>query len=252
MSRDTYLYLCQRLRPLIARQNTHLRQCVSTEHRVAITLRVLATTCEYRSVAHLFGVVRNTVSVIVQETCAAIVECLQPVYVQFPTEDELKAVIQGFKEKMGVPQCVGSIDGSHIPVTPPAMNHTDYYNRKGWYSMLVQAVVDHNYLFHNHNVGWPGSVHDARVLANSSLYRRVNNGELIVGDTLDVQGRSLPLFMVGDSACPMLPWLIKPFLFSASLTSDQKLCNYRLTQARVVAEIVLGCPRDDGKGYQNK
>ena len=173
MSRDTYLYLCQRLQTLIARQNTHLRQCVSTEHRVAITLRVLATTCEYRSVAHLFGVARNTVSVIGQETCAAIVECLQPVYVQFPTEDELKAVIQGFKEKMGVPQCVGSIDGSHIPVTPPAMNHTDYYNCKGWYSMLVQAVVDHKYLFCNLNIRWPDSMHNTRVLANSSFYRRV-------------------------------------------------------------------------------
>ena len=125
-------------------------------------------------------------------------------YVQFPTGDELKAVTQGFKEEMGVPQCVGSIDGSHIPVTPPAINHTDYYNRKGWYSMLVQAVVDHNYLFRNLNIRWPDSIHDARVLANSSFYRRVNNGELIVGDTLGVQGHSLPLFMVGDSAYPML------------------------------------------------
>ena len=26
-------------------------------------------------------------------------------------------------------------------VTPPAMNHTDYYSRKVWYSMLVQGVV---------------------------------------------------------------------------------------------------------------
>jgi hypothetical protein len=42
---------------------------------------------------------------------------------------------------------VGAIDGSHIPVCAPAGMHTDYYNRKGWYSMIVQAVVDPDYLF---------------------------------------------------------------------------------------------------------
>ena len=63
--------------------------------------------------------------------------------------------------------CVGAVDGSHIPVRPPVLNHTNYYNHKGWYSILVQAVIDHKYLFHYLNVGWPGSVHDARVFANS-------------------------------------------------------------------------------------
>ena len=81
--------------------------------------------------------------------------------------------MEGFKDKLGVPQCAGFIDGSHIPVTPPAMNHTNYYSWKGWYSMLVQAVVDHNYLFRDLCIGWPGSVHDARVLANSSIFKKV-------------------------------------------------------------------------------
>ena len=34
----------------------------------------------------------------------------------------------------------GSIDGCHIP---PALKHTEYYNRNGWYSVVLQAVVDH-------------------------------------------------------------------------------------------------------------
>ena len=57
----------------------------------------------------------------------------------------------------------GSIDGCHIPVMPPSSNHTDYYNRKGWYSIILQAVVDHEYIFRDISVGWPGSVNDARV-----------------------------------------------------------------------------------------
>ena len=78
--------------------------------------------------------------------------------VRFPSGDALTEVLSGFEQRFGLPQCAGSIDGSHVPVTPPAMNHTDYYNRKGWYSMLVQAVVDHNYLFRDHCIGLPGSV----------------------------------------------------------------------------------------------
>ena len=82
-------------------------------------------------------------------------------YIHFPTtDDEIRNAVDGFKNKLGMIQCVGSIDGSHIPVTPPAINHTDYYNRKGYYSIL-QAVVDHNYLFGDICVGWPGSIHNA-------------------------------------------------------------------------------------------
>lgn len=54
-------------------------------------------------------------------------------------------MIQGFEEKWNLPQCAGAIDGSHIPVKGPLLNHTDYYNRKGWYSIIIQAVVDCDY-----------------------------------------------------------------------------------------------------------
>lgn len=70
------------------------------QSRVAITLWVLATTGEYCSMAHLFGLAINTVSVIiVKETCAAIVEKLLPLYVQFPSGDELKKVATSIKDK---------------------------------------------------------------------------------------------------------------------------------------------------------
>ena len=38
---------------------------------------------------------------------------------------------------------------------------------------------------------------------------------------------------------PLLSWLIKPFLFSPLLSSQQKLCNYRISRARVVVVIVF-------------
>ena len=44
----------------------------------------------------------------------------------FPVGSQLNEVIDGFKEKWGIIQCAGAIDGSHIPVSAPAGNHTDY------------------------------------------------------------------------------------------------------------------------------
>lgn len=37
---------------------------------------------------------------------------------------------------------MGCIDGSHIAVTAPFEGKKDYTNRKGWDSLVLQAVVD--------------------------------------------------------------------------------------------------------------
>ena len=161
-------------------------------------------------------------------------------YISFPTGENLKTVIQGFRSKWNIPQCAGSVDGTHIPITPPAMNHTDYYYRKGWYSIIAQAVVDHNGLFRDLCIGWPGSVHDARVFANSALYNKVTNGDLLQGQEFTVRGGTIPIFLIGDSAYPLLEWLIKPFPFSSSLSRQHKNCNYRISRGRVVVEMAFG------------
>ena len=44
--------------------------------------------------------------------------------------------------------------------------------------MLIQAV-NHNYLFTDVNIGWPGSVHDAQVLVHSNLYKQAVAGDVL-------------------------------------------------------------------------
>ena len=125
MKKETFFYLCDKLRSSIIRQDTRFRSAVSCERRIAITLWCLATPCKYRTVAHLFGAARSTVCKIVQDTCRAIVHVLLEQYIQFPIGDALKRVIEGFEDKWGFPQCVGAIDGFHIPIAAPELNHTD-------------------------------------------------------------------------------------------------------------------------------
>ena len=123
-SRATFLYICSELSSVVTKQNTRFRKAISLKKRVAITIWVLATTVEYRTVGHLFGVARCTVCCIVKDTCKAIITVVLSKYIKFPVGDALNAVMDGFMEQWGIPQCVGSIDGSHIPVRPPTMSHT--------------------------------------------------------------------------------------------------------------------------------
>ena len=69
MSRETFMYLYQQLSAALRRQDTSMRKAISVEQRLAVTRWCLATPCEYRTIAHLFGIARSTVCEIVQETC---------------------------------------------------------------------------------------------------------------------------------------------------------------------------------------
>ena len=152
MRKETFVYLCEKVQPLSFRQDTRFWRAISVERRVAITLWCLATPCEYRSLAHLFGIPRSTVCTIVHDVCRAILYALMDAYT---LGEALEKVFNGFEGKWGFPQCAGGIDGSHISISAPELNHTDYYNRKG--SMIMQAIVDHDYLFGDICVGWPGT-----------------------------------------------------------------------------------------------
>ena len=97
VSKNTFHYLCNKLRPHIERQKTRLRRSICVEHRAAITLWCLATCSEYRTIGHLFGVARCTVCVILHNTCKAIVRILLATYIKFPQGEELHDTVEDFK-----------------------------------------------------------------------------------------------------------------------------------------------------------
>lgn len=86
-------------------------------------------------------------------------------------------------------------------------------------------------LFTDCLVGWPGSVHDARVFSNSKLYRRMQNEDqdLIPPDS----------FIVADSVYPLLNWGLTSFKHSQNLTAQQRKYNMYLSYARVAIEMAF-------------
>ena len=212
MSQVTFQIICTQLKPHIQRRITKFRQPVSVEERVAVTIWRLATNIEYRTIGALFGLGRSTVGEIVLDTCEFIVVHLLPKYVRVPRNETLREIVDGFEHKWEFPQTVGAIDGTHIPILRPSDSASDYYNRKGYYSILMQAVVEFRGLFMDVNIGWPGKVHDARVFVNSSFFHKANNASLFPDWKRTMGGVSVPLVVLGDPAYPLLPWLMKPYL----------------------------------------
>lgn len=78
--------------------------------------------------------------------------------------------------------CAGAIDGTHIPIIAPVVDHADDVNRRGYHSIVMQAIVDSRYLFGDIVVGWLDSVHDTRISFNSGLYKTGNEGSLFSSD----------------------------------------------------------------------
>ncbi|XP_062509676.1 uncharacterized protein LOC134185812 [Corticium candelabrum] len=243
MSRGTFMSLCNDIRHLITKKSTHLRVPISPEKRLALTLYMLAGSEYYRTVSNLFGVGVSTASTISNEVCQAIVSHLSGQYVQMPQGDRLKKVIERFRNiGHGFPQIGGAVDGSHIPIKSPPLNPACYINRKGFHSIILQAVVDSFLYFNDICIGWPGRVHDARVLANSLLFAVAERaGTAFPGsETVVCNGSRIPVLILGDPAYPLKRWLMKAYPESANMRESEKSSNYKLSCARIAVERAFG------------
>lgn len=136
--------------------------------------------------------------------------------------------MEGFEEHKRVPAVIGAIDGSHIPIKAPRECPENYINRKDFHSIVLQACCDHEMFFTNCYCGWPGSVHDSRVLRNSDIFDSASNRH----DDFFPKNSHL----LGDAAYPLKTWIMTPYKDNGHLTEQQKTYNYLHSSTRMVIE----------------
>ena len=241
LSRETFSYILSQISTEISHQDTKLRKAVSSEKCLAIYLYYLGSTAEYRTVANLFGVSNAFVCLCVKEVSQAIFRKMKKRLLCLPKGDDLKNVMAMYRQRWGFPMCAGAIDGTHIAIQAPPENHADYVNRKSYHSIVMQAVVDCQYLFRDVVIGWPGSVHDARVLSNSDLYNLGSKSQLFDDNMKKkILGVDIRPVILGDPAYPLLVWLMKAYPENINTPKWQRHFNYRLSRARMTVENTFG------------
>ena len=108
------------------------------------------------------------------------------------------------------------------------------------YSLNCQAICDEKGTFVDVELRWPGSVHDARVYANSQINKQFISGQLPQVYQELVPGYTpVPQLLIGDPAYPLLPNIMKEF----STCTEQKhvVFNNKLRSARNQIECAFGC-----------
>lgn len=162
VTKGTFAFILNKVSEDISRKDAVMRKAIPARDRLTITLYFLASTIEYKTIYNLFGVSAAFVCFCVKEVRQAIRKRLRNV-LNIPQEENLLQVVQSYEEKQGFTMCIGAIDGTPIHILAPTGSNTNYVSQKGRHSVIMQAIVD-CYLFRDLVVGWPGSVHNARVL----------------------------------------------------------------------------------------
>lgn len=91
---------------------------------------------------------------------------------------------------VGVPNVLGAIDGTYIPIKAPQTDPEVYITRKCQYSITLQAICVPSLKFTDVFVSYPESGSDTRIFKNSDIYKTIQqhremylpNNAILLGD----------------------------------------------------------------------
>ncbi|RIA79817.1 hypothetical protein C1645_839870 [Glomus cerebriforme] len=75
---------------------------------------------------------------------------------------KINEITNGFKRIERIPNIIGIIDGSHIPIKASHLFSVNYFNKKGFYLIVLQVVVNHKKFFLDIYIDWPDSTYNSR------------------------------------------------------------------------------------------
>lgn len=185
--------------------------------------------CSIRKIATLFGVGDGgTIITVTQRVIRAVLN-LKTRFLHWPSNEERKKIVKDTMHEL--PGCVAYIDGTEIKLAEaPAENHELFFSRKKQYSIKVQIVCDYNLKIRHVTIGHYGSVHDAKMFAESSIG--------MVPENFLSQNQ----FIAADSAYPLSRYIITPFRQNSNELSKEirDKFNEYFSKRRVRVENCIG------------
>lgn len=165
------------------------------------------------------------------------------VYFQMPTsEEEWMKIAMEYDKKWNFPHCLGSMDGKHVMIQAPINSGSDFFNYKGFFSIVLFAIVDAAYCFTYIAVGCQGRLSDGGVFEHTTFKEMMEKSRLNTPKPRNLPGGKypVPFVQIADDAFPLKPWIMKPYAGTHDKGTDKRIFNYRLSRGRRVVENAFG------------
>ncbi|XP_031156990.1 protein ALP1-like [Sander lucioperca] len=170
ISKHQFQYLLTKLQENgLHSEHTQGRTPVPDNKKLLMFLWYMANQNSFREISDKFDVSQSAAHGIIRQMLT-IMSGIGNTFISWPNACEKAASAAAFHHSCGLDVVIGAIDGCHIRVQRPPIRGGDYMNRKAYYSVLLQGIVDERARFIDIFAGPPGRVHDARVLRSSTFY----------------------------------------------------------------------------------
>ncbi|XP_016994349.2 uncharacterized protein [Drosophila takahashii] len=213
---------------------------IPLEKRIAIALYTMGSSTDYRKVGRLFGVPSSLIPKILFEFGRQIVNVFAAEHLpkEFLTQEKLDECVPGFEE-LGIPQCFGVLDATHIEIRPPVSDAEDYCNIKGWYSTILITLVDHRGRFLYVNSGCQGRCSMSEIFEASTLKKKLTSTDILKENSKSLEGVDVPVFLVGDSAFRFSTAVMKAYPSDNSGNDNEIFYNDAHSKTKRIAEMAF-------------
>ena len=141
---------------------------ITVEEKLGFFLYMLSHNASYEDLQVFFGHSNDTFHHHINHFFKVVIPALSRRYLQAPDPNQVHKKIQDnprfypfFKN------CLGAIDGTHIPISIASEKASPFRNRKGTLSINVMVVCAFDLNFTFISSGWEGSATDSRVLRSA-------------------------------------------------------------------------------------
>lgn len=183
MELNTFLTLSEWLE-----DNTFLKQSrnhFSVHQKLAIFLQIVGKGDCNRDLQETFQHSGATISLVFHEVLNALLILHQKTIILPTITEPLDSrIAEDTKYFPYFKDCLGALDGTHLPAHLPSTLAPPYRNRKGWLSQNVLGVCRMDLTFCYILAGWDGSAHDDRILEDALFNKdfRVPDGKYYLAD----------------------------------------------------------------------
>ncbi|KAL7724673.1 hypothetical protein ACLKA6_012331 [Drosophila palustris] len=238
MSETSFEYLFSLVEPYLVPKRNLRPDAIPLKSKLAIVIELLASGGLQRHVASSYRISKQHLGRTINLVCDGICSALSGEFPRWDKQNMLKWANE-YEKQWSFPNCIGAIDGKHVPIKKPPNSGSAFYNYKGFHSIVLMAVCDASYRFTFIDVGAYGSEGDMNAFSHSKRGKALMSRVLEFPENSMINGVPTPYFMVGDDAFPLDTRIMKPF-GARTLTKDERIFNYRLSRARRCIENAFG------------